>query len=113
MTTPEIDAYNERLNPLGYEIELFNGTYHLGRPGTTRELWLKSTEQVEAQISALENGNQWRLEFESGAVDINRENGDITPHDGSKSYNASIANMYGGVAVFMTPRSLGMPSSSR
>ena len=93
----EDDAYNARLQPLGYRLELRNGSRFVkALHGYPFDKVFETEKELDEFVAELEDSDQWCLDLDKAGADVDRETGKITPHDGSAPFSVEVATMWGG-----------------
>ncbi len=90
------DAYNARLESMGYKFEIRDGGMFVkALYGYPFERRFETEGDLDHFVAGLDEADEWRLHFDSGGVDFDRETGLITPHDGHEPYSVAVATMWG------------------
>jgi hypothetical protein len=103
MMMGEVDRFNERTKPLGYETAMFGSHYFLSRlDNGNRTRVFVNHEHLEMFVRALEEIPAWRLDLNNGDVDVDRKTGIVTPRDGSTPFSVRNADGWSGARQTMT-----------
>ncbi|WP_131829151.1 hypothetical protein [Mycobacterium numidiamassiliense] len=89
--------FNARSRPLGYETIVINGSYFIHRSDEPNRMHaFRDVQGLESYIGLLEGTPSWRLDLTHGGVNVDRQTGSVTPHDGSAPFTVHDAQGWSG-----------------